>query len=118
LGEKAEVNGLNECVFCKIVAGELPAEIVFEDNETIAFKDINPHAPVHVLLVPKRHYAMLDEFPDNVEEAGRLLLNVKKVAEALGIAGGYKVLVNNGQPAGQVVPHLHFHLLAGKKFAL
>jgi histidine triad (HIT) family protein len=109
---------LSGCIFCKIVARELPAEIVFEDEKTIAFKDINPHAPVHVLLVPKQHYTLLDDLPDNEEEAGRLLLNVKKVAAALGISGGYKVLVNNGQTAGQVVPHLHVHLLAGKKFAL
>jgi histidine triad (HIT) family protein len=109
---------LSECIFCKIVARELPAEIVFEDEKTIAFKDINPHAPVHVLLVPKQHYTLLDDLPDNEEEAGRLLLNVKKVAATLGISGGYKVLVNNGQTAGQVVPHLHVHLLAGKKFAL
>lgn len=109
---------MSGCIFCKIVARELPAEIVFEDETTIAFKDINPHAPVHVLLVPKQHYTLLDDLPDNEEEAGRLLLNVKKVAAALGISGGYKVLVNNGQTAGQVVPHLHVHLLAGKKFAL
>ncbi|MBT9172861.1 MAG: Purine nucleoside phosphoramidase [Syntrophomonadaceae bacterium] len=109
---------MSECIFCKIAARELPAEIVFEDEKTIAFKDINPHAPVHVLLVPKQHYTLLDDLPENEEEAGRLLLNVKKVAAILGISGGYKVLVNNGQSAGQVVPHLHVHLLAGKKFAL
>lgn len=109
---------MGDCVFCKIVAGELPTEIVFEDEHTIAFKDINPHAPVHVLLVPKRHYDLLDELPDNEVEAGRLLLNVKKVAQLLGVAGAYKVVVNCGQPAGQVIPHLHFHILAGKKFVL
>jgi len=109
---------LNDCIFCKIVAGELPAEIVYEDEHTVAFRDIKPHAPVHVLLVPKRHYTLLDDLPDSEAEAGRLLLNVKKVAEVLGISGGYKVLVNNGEEGGQVVPHLHFHLLAGKKFAL
>lgn len=108
---------MQDCIFCRIAAGELPAEVVFEDDETMAFKDIKPLAPVHVLVVPRRHFASLDELPeDDPLAAGRLLLTVKKVAQKLGVAGGYKVVTNCGEPAGQVIHHLHFHILAGKKF--
>jgi len=105
------------CVFCKIIAREIPSDIVFEDEHAIAFNDINPLAPVHVLVVPKRHYASLDELPGNdIESAGNLLLTIKEVAAKLNVSGGYKVVTNCGEAAGQVVPHLHFHILAGKKF--
>ncbi|EEG78039.1 histidine triad nucleotide-binding protein [Dethiobacter alkaliphilus] len=108
---------MEDCIFCKIVRRELPADVVFENEETIAFKDINPMAPTHVLVVPKKHLASLDDLTgDDVGLAGNLLLAVKEVAALSGVAGGYKMLSNCGEAAGQVVPHLHFHILAGKKF--
>ncbi|MBS4022755.1 MAG: histidine triad nucleotide-binding protein [Dethiobacter sp.] len=106
------------CIFCRIIAGELPADVVFEDEHVIAFRDINPLAPVHVLVVPKQHYASLDELPSgDTSTAGHLLLSVIETAKRLDVAGGYKVVTNCGERAGQVVLHLHFHILAGKKFA-
>ncbi|MCW3489332.1 histidine triad nucleotide-binding protein [Dethiobacter alkaliphilus] len=108
---------MEDCIFCKIVRRELPADVVFENEEIIAFKDINPMAPTHVLVVPKKHLASLDDLTgDDVGLAGNLLLAVKEVAALSGVAGGYKMLSNCGEAAGQVVPHLHFHILAGKKF--
>ncbi len=106
------------CVFCKIISREIPADVVFEDDKVIAFKDINPLAPVHVLVVPKEHYTSLDELPsDDKANAGHLLLAATRVAEILNVAGAYKLVTNCGESAGQVVPHLHFHILSGKKFS-
>ncbi|MBS4030182.1 MAG: histidine triad nucleotide-binding protein [Clostridiales bacterium] len=108
---------MQNCIFCKIIAREIPGDIVFEDDSIIAFRDIQPLAPVHVLVVPKEHYRSLDELPSgDLLNAGNILLAIKNVAEQLGVSGGYKVVTNCGEPAGQVVPHLHFHILAGKKF--
>ncbi|MDW7650105.1 MAG: histidine triad nucleotide-binding protein [Bacillota bacterium] len=105
-----------DCLFCRIVRGELPANVVFENESVLAFKDINPLAPTHVLVVPKTHLASLDDVPDDPELAGKILLGVRQTAEKIGVAGGYKVVTNCGEAAGQVVHHLHFHILAGKKF--
>ncbi|NLM45220.1 MAG: histidine triad nucleotide-binding protein [Firmicutes bacterium] len=108
---------MDNCIFCKIIRREAPAEIVYETDELLAFKDISPLAPTHVLVVPKTHFASLDDLPaDNVDLAGKMLLGIKDAAAKLGISGGYKVVTNCGEAAGQVVRHLHFHLLAGKKF--
>ncbi len=105
------------CIFCRIVAREIPADIVYEDESIIAFKDINPLAPVHVLVVPRQHLDSLDALSGASRElAAELLLAAIKVAEKLGVAGAYKLITNCGAAAGQVVPHLHFHLLSGKKF--
>jgi histidine triad (HIT) family protein len=105
-----------DCVFCKIIAGHIPGDVVFEDEQVIAFRDINPLAPVHVLVVPKLHFTSLDDIEGNIDTAGHLLMSVIATAQKLGVAGAYKLLTNCGEPAGQVVPHLHFHILAGKKF--
>jgi histidine triad (HIT) family protein len=108
---------VDNCIFCKIVRAEAPADIVYENEDLLAFRDINPQAPTHVLVVTKKHFQHLDELPaHDLQLAGRILLSIKEVAQKLGVAGGYKVLTNCGEAAGQVVPHLHFHLLAGKKF--
>ncbi|NLZ92703.1 MAG: histidine triad nucleotide-binding protein [Firmicutes bacterium] len=108
---------MDNCIFCKIAKGELPADIVYETADLLAFRDINPQAPTHVLLIPKKHFKFLDELQkDDKMLAGELLLAASEVAAKLGVAGGYKLLTNCGEEAGQVVPHLHFHLLAGKKF--
>lgn len=104
------------CIFCQIVKREIPSKVVFENDEIVAFHDINPKADVHVLLIPKIHIESISKLVQSDQElAGKLLIKVKEVAEMLGIADGYNVLVNNGQKAGQKVPHLHFHILSGWK---
>lgn len=108
---------MSDCIFCKIITREIPADIIFENEHIVAFSDIEPLAPTHVLVVPKQHFASLDDLPDDDEgEAAAILLGLKAVAAKLGVAGGYKVVTNCGESAGQVVRHLHFHILAGKKF--
>ncbi|MCL4464252.1 MAG: histidine triad nucleotide-binding protein [Firmicutes bacterium] len=108
---------MENCVFCKIVKGDLPATVIFENEHVLAFKDISPLAPTHVLLIPKRHMESLDDLPESEAAlAGELLLRIKDVAAKLGVTGGYKVVSNCGEAAGQLVYHLHFHILSGKKF--
>jgi histidine triad (HIT) family protein len=109
-----------DCLFCSIVAGEVPADIVRTDELTVAFRDINPNAPVHVLVVPKRHIvnaADVDE--SHADEMAALLIAARKVAEAEGIAGedrGYRLVFNVGPDALNSVPHLHLHVLGGRTF--
>ena len=105
------------CIFCMIAAGDIPASIVFEDDTVVAFRDLNPQAPVHVLIIPREHYLGLEEdVPREVLAA--LLTAVPRVAEATGIAGsGYRTIVNTGSDAGQSVPHLHLHVLGGAKMS-
>lgn len=104
----------NDCLFCSIAKGEIPSKVVYEDDDFIAFYDINPKAKVHVLVVPKRHIVSIAQLSESDQELmGRLLLTVKKVAERLGITDGYNVVSNNGEPAGQTIPHMHWHLLSG-----
>jgi histidine triad (HIT) family protein len=105
-----------DCLFCKIVAGELPSEAVYQDKHVYAFRDINPLAPTHVLIVPRRHIASLREVQDGDGDIlGRLLLAASQIAEQEGLPNGYRVLTNVGPDSGQVVFHLHFHLLGGHK---
>ncbi|NLO88729.1 MAG: histidine triad nucleotide-binding protein [Clostridia bacterium] len=107
-----------DCVFCKIVAGELPSEIVYEDDDILAFKDINPVAPVHILLIPKKHIPTITDIEE--EDAalmGKLLLAAGKVADKMGIFDrGFRLVNNCREEGGQMVYHLHFHLLGGKQF--
>lgn len=107
----------NECIFCKIVAGELPAERVFEDDRMIAIRDIDPAAPIHVLVIPREHIGSLDDLsPDQNELAGHLMRGVAEVARLEGVAErGYRMVVNTGREGGQTVDHLHLHLLGGKQ---
>lgn len=104
-------------VFEKIAAREIPANIVFENDDVIAFHDVNPQAPVHVLIVPKRVIARLDAADGNdAGLLGRLLLAGREVAQKLGIAeSGYRLVLNNGSDAGESVPHLHLHVLGGRR---
>lgn len=104
-------------VFERICTGEIPASIVYEDTEVVAFRDIKPEAPVHVLIVPRRPLANLGEAGEaDLVLLGRILLVAEQVARSLGVAErGYRLVLNNGEGAGQVVPHLHFHLLAGRE---
>jgi histidine triad (HIT) family protein len=101
------------CIFCRIVAGEVPAERVHEDERVIAFRDIHPQAPVHLLVVPKAHVGSLAEL-DDPELAGALLLAAARVARDAGLARGYRLIANTGAEGGQEVPHLHLHVVGGR----
>lgn len=104
---------MESCPFCAIVQKQLSAEIVYEDEDVVAFRDIRPQAPVHVLIVPKEHVGSADDVQDPVLWS-RLMSAVKVTAARLGVSGGYRLVVNCGESAGQTVPHLHIHLLAGR----
>ena len=110
----------NGCIFCKIVSGELDSEIVHDEEEVLAFKDLNAKAPVHVLVIPKKHVRNLEEVSALSDAVTKRLFEVASVvAEKLGITdGGYAVRVNNGEDAGQVVFHLHLHVVGGKKLGM
>lgn len=104
---------MDDCIFCKIAAGEIPATVVYEDERVLAFEDLNPQMPVHALIIPKEHYVNIgDGVPDDL--MGHVFNTVKKVAEIKGIAdSGYRVIVNTGSDAQQTVHHLHVHVLGG-----
>jgi len=105
-----------DCIFCKIVAGEIPAAKIYEDERAVAFQDINPQAPTHALVIPRTHVASLNE-ADEADEAllGHLLLVAARVARDEGHAdGGYRTVINTGAGAGQTVFHIHVHLLGGR----
>jgi len=104
-----------DCLFCKIIAGEIPSSKVYEDEHVLAFRDINPLAPVHVLVIPKRHLASVAELDPADPLLGHLMAAVQKVAAETGLTGsGYRVVTNAGKDSGQVVFHLHLHLLGGQ----
>lgn len=104
-----------DCVFCKIVNGEIPAKKVYEDEKTLAFYDLEPQAPVHILIIPKMHIASIDEInSENSDEIAAIFEVAAKIARQLSLDGGYRVVSNTGKDGGQTVPHLHFHLLAGR----
>lgn len=109
---------MSDCLFCKIVKGEIPAAKVYEDEIALAFKDIQPEAPHHVLIVPKKHIPTLNDLtPEDEKLAGHLLLVASKVAEKLGVAqSGYRLALNTNADAGQIVFHLHLHFLGGRGF--
>ena len=105
----------DSCLFCRIVRGEIPAKLVHEDERTLAFRDIDPKAPTHVLVIPKAHVPSLNEATDP-EMLGRLMLVARTIAEAEGLAAdGYRTVVNTGANAGQTVFHIHLHLLGGRR---
>jgi histidine triad (HIT) family protein len=107
---------MTENIFSKIVAREIPADIVYEDEDVLAFKDVNPQAPVHVLVIPKREIATVNDLTsDDAELIGKLLLAARQVAQATGVAeDGYRVVVNCNAAAGQSVYYLHLHVLGGR----
>ncbi len=109
----------SDCIFCKIVAGEVPARWVFQDDEVVAFHDIHPVAPVHVLVIPRRHISSLAEAaPEDRAVLGSVLLGAARVARELGCAEkGYRTILNTGSGAGQSVFHLHAHVLSGKRLS-
>lgn len=106
-----------ECVFCRIIAGEIPADIVYQDKELMAFRDIHPQAPTHLLIIPKVHIASLIQLSEEHQQLiGRLILLANELAEKEGIStSGYRLSVSCGADGGQVVPHVHFHLIGGRK---
>jgi len=107
---------MEECLFCRIAAGTIPAKLVYADEEIIAFEDIQPQAPVHLLLVPRRHLPGLNDLtPEDSALFGRLGLAARRLAAERGLSeSGYRIVVNSGPDAGQSVPHLHIHLLGGR----
>ncbi len=105
----------SECIFCKIVAGTIPAKLLHEDELSIAFSDINPQAPVHVLVIPKEHLSSVAHATmEHTALLGHLLSTAAKIAEAQGLAKGYRVVTNVGADGGQTVDHLHLHVLGGR----
>ena len=108
---------MENCVFCKIIKGEIPSNKVYEDEEILAFKDINPAAPIHILVIPKKHIASLVDMKEGDEILiSKIYTVINKIAQDIEIdKKGFRVIVNCGEDGGQEVAHLHFHLLAGKK---
>ncbi len=106
---------MSDCLFCKIVAGTIPAKLVSEDDRAIAFRDLNPQAPTHVLIVPRKHIASLDELTDgDTALVGHLHVLASKIAAAEGLSEGYRTVFNTGPAAGQTVFHIHLHLVGGR----
>ncbi len=107
---------MSDCLFCNIIAGNIPSKKVYEDDAVYAFYDIAPQAPVHVLIIPKTHLASADEITaDNAAIVAAVFAAIPKIAASLGLANGYRVITNIGEDGAQSVRHLHFHLLGGKK---
>ena len=107
---------MNDCLFCKIIAGEIPSAKVYEDEHVFAFRDINPQAPTHILVVPKEHIASAAELTEkNASAAAHCLVAAAKIAGSEKLTGGYRIVANVGPDAGQTVKHLHFHILGGKR---
>ena len=109
---------MNDCIFCKIIKGEIPSNKVYEDDLVYAFRDIEPVAPEHILIIPKEHICCANKLEDTHKSLiGHIVLTAAKIAKDLGFADkGYRIINNCGEDAGQTVFHLHFHLLAGDKF--
>lgn len=109
---------MSDCLFCKIIAGEIPSTKVYEDDTVLAFRDIAPQAPTHILIIPKNHMDSLDETcAENLSEVAACLAVVPQIAAAEGLAKGYRVITNIGDEGGQVVHHLHFHLVGGRQLS-
>jgi len=108
-----------DCIFCKIVAGDIPADILYRDDKVVAFRDINPLSPVHVLIIPGEHIAGLSDLTEERSILVSQMVNVaNRLARSEGIAeSGYRVVINCGEQGGQLVPHLHMHLMGGRKLS-
>jgi histidine triad (HIT) family protein len=109
---------MTDTIFGKIIRREIPAEIVYEDDLALAFKDVNPQAPTHILVIPKKPIPRLsDASPEDTALMGYLLMIVKKVAQQANLSNGYRIVINNGEDAGQSVDHLHFHILGDRSLS-
>jgi histidine triad (HIT) family protein len=107
---------MSDCIFCRIVKGEIPSDKVYEDDEILAFKDIRPHAPMHVLIIPKRHIASLVEVQQSdAALLGRMLALAPRIAAEQGSTDGFRTIINTGRVGGQEVYHLHIHVLGGEQ---
>ena len=107
---------MSDCIFCKIVAGELPSDKIYEDERVLVFKDLYPKADVHLLVIPKQHIVSLNEVDDSHDELmGHMMRLMPKLAEEQGLDDGFRVIINNGPGGGQVVFHLHIHLMGGDR---
>ena len=110
---------MSNCLFCKIVSGDIPSTKVYEDELVLAFRDIAPQAPTHILVIPKEHIPSVDGITaENSAVVAHIFSQIPQIAKAEGLEQGYRVVSNCGEHAGQTVPHLHFHILGGKKLAL
>ena len=110
---------MSACIFCKIIAGDIPSAKVYEDDKVYAFRDINPQAPTHILVIPKEHIPGCDAVTaENSPVVARIFEVIPAIAKAEGLQEGYRVVSNCGTHAGQTVPHLHFHILGGKPLSL
>lgn len=109
---------MSDCIFCKIVAGEIPASVVYETDNVLAFRDLNPQAPTHILIIPKKHIATVNDIaPEDAQITGELFLAAKAIAAQEGLVeSGYRLTMNCGGDAGQTVFHIHLHMLAGRPF--
>ncbi|MCL0058087.1 histidine triad nucleotide-binding protein [Dehalococcoidia bacterium] len=107
------------CVFCQIISGEIPGEMLHQDDEIVAFRDVNPQAPIHILIVPRKHVASLSELKDkDLPILGKMAGVARQLAEVEGVSErGYRLVINCGPEGGQVVPHLHMHLLGGRRLS-
>ena len=109
---------MENCLFCKIAAGEIPSKKVYEDENVYAFHDINPMAPVHVLVIPKKHIGSLAGINgDNIDAVAAVMQKIPEIAASLGLENGYRLVSNCGRDACQSVPHLHFHILGGRQLS-
>ena len=110
---------MENCLFCRIIAGEIPSEKVYEDDEVLAFKDINPMAPVHILIIPKKHIDGADKLDENNSAvAAKIFAVASRLAKELKLDNGFRIVTNVGSDGGQTVRHLHFHLLGGAKLRM
>ena len=110
---------MENCLFCKIVAGVIPSTKVYEDEMVLAFRDIAPQAPTHILVIPKAHMTDLNDVTaENSAVVAHMMAVIPQIAKAEGLENGYRVVSNCGADAGQTVPHLHFHILGGRQLAL
>ncbi|MGI6731081.1 MAG: histidine triad nucleotide-binding protein [Anaerovoracaceae bacterium] len=107
---------MSDCIFCKIINKEIPSKTVYEDDQIMAFHDLQPQAPVHVLVIPKKHIASMDHVAtDDAEVMGYMMAKIKDIAADLGLSNGYRIVVNCGEDGLQTVGHLHLHLLGKRK---
>ena len=111
---------MNDCIFCKIINKEIPSNVVYEDDEILAFRDINPVAPIHILVIPKKHIeSVIHLCKEDEYLIGKIYTVINKIAKQENIDGkGFRVIVNSGEDGGQEVKHLHFHLIGGKKLGI
>lgn len=107
---------MDDCIFCKIIRKEIPAKIVYEDDKIVAFEDINPQAPIHILLIPKEHFSTLNALPEDKQGlVGHMFIKAREIAQDKGIKErGYRMVLNTEKESGQEVFHIHFHLLGGR----